>query len=276
MNRKKLRQSVEEAVAKASFSLRKDVIDSLKSAYLNEKNKLPRKALNWIIKNAQIAKANNLAICQDTGLPIVFIEVGKNITISGDIIDEIKTAVESSYKKNYLRQSIVDPLNRNKPSYNNGVICHVDFFSKIKGLHINVFPKGFGCENKSRLKMFNPTVGLEDIEDFLLESVREAGPEACPPFVVGVGIGGTSDFALFMAKKALLEKINKKNPDPQLDILERKILKKINSLGIGPMGFGGKTTCLAVKIKKAPTHIAGLPIGVNISCHALRSARISI
>jgi len=276
VNRKKLRQSVEKAVAKASFSLRKDVINSLKSAYLNEKNKLSRKALNWIIKNAQIAKANNLAICQDTGLPIVFIEVGKDITISSDIIDEIKIAVESSYKKNYLRQSIVDPLNRNKPSYNNGVICHVDFSSKIKGLHITVFPKGFGCENKSRLKMFNPTVGLKEIEDFLLESVKEAGPEACPPFVVGVGIGGTSDFALFMAKKALLEKINKKNPDPQLDILERKMLKKINSLGIGPMGFGGKATCLAVKIKKAPTHIAGLPIGVNISCHALRSSCILI
>jgi fumarate hydratase subunit alpha len=273
---KQLNKALEQLVAEANFSLRQDIIFSLKTACLREKSKLAKKALNWIIKNAQIAKIEKIAICQDTGLPVIFIEIGRNLRISGLIIEEIKKIVELSYQKNYLRRSAVDPLERNKPSYKNSVIYHIDYSPDLEGLRISLLPKGFGCENKSQLKMFNPTVSIERIEDFLVESAIKAGPEACPPFIIGVGIGGTSDTALLMAKKVLLEKINKPNRDLNLGRLEKRVLARINSLGIGPMGLGGRTTCLAVKIKKAPTHIAGLPVGVNISCHALRSASVII
>ncbi|MBP7088484.1 MAG: fumarate hydratase [Candidatus Omnitrophica bacterium] len=276
MKIKQLNKALEQLVAEANFSLRQDIIFSLKTACLREKSKLAKKALNWIIKNAQIAKIEKIAICQDTGLPVIFIEIGRNLRISGLIIEEIKKIVELSYQKNYLRRSAVDPLERNKPSYKNSVIYHIDYSPDLEGLRISLLPKGFGCENKSQLKMFNPTVSIERIEDFLVESAIKAGPEACPPFIIGVGIGGTSDTALLMAKKVLLEKINKPNRDLNLGRLEKRVLARINSLGIGPMGLGGRTTCLAVKIKKAPTHIAGLPVGVNISCHALRSASVII
>lgn len=262
MNSKK----IEQAAAKANFVLREDVLKALKSAYKRETSKKARLALSWIIENAKLAKKEKLAICQDTGLPIVFIETK---SADASLVRAIKKSVASAYRKNYLRPSTVDPLKRGKPSYGQ-VITHVDFSSK-NGIKITILPKGFGCENKSQLKMFNPTASLEKIEDFIVKAVKEAGPEACPPFVVGVGIGGTSDYALLLAKKALLERIDK-----PLSSLEKRLLKKINSLNIGPMGLGGKTTALAVKIKKAPTHIAGLPVGVNISCHALRSATVSI
>lgn len=268
MNKKKIQKEIERALAKASFVLRDDVLKALKSAYKKEKSKRAKTALGWIIENANIAKKEKLAICQDTGLPIVFIEAGRGIDKA--LISSVERGVVAGYKNNYLRPSMADPLKRSKTGYEGGA-THIEFSSKIKGLKITILSKGFGCENKSQLKMFNPTVSLSRIEDFIVKAVKEAGPEACPPFVVGVGIGGTSDSVLLLAKKALLGRIDK-----PLSGLERRLLKKINSLRIGPMGLGGKTTALAVKIKKAPTHIAGLPVGVNISCHALRSATILI
>ncbi len=275
----KLQKKVEDLVAQASFSMRKDVLGLIKKAYKNERRKktcLPAgRALGWILENAKIAQEEKLAICQDTGLPIVFIEVPKFTNINSSLIESIKKGVETGYRKNYLRPSIVDPLIRGKSSYR-GIIYHIDFSAKQKNLKITLFPKGFGSENKSQLKMFNPTVNFKKIEEFIIESIKKAGPESCPPFVVGLGIGGTSDEALLLAKKALIEKIDKPNADTSLNTLEKKLLEKINSLKIGPMGFGGKSTALAVKIKKAPTHIAGLPVGINISCWALRSAAITI
>ena len=275
MKKYRLAKRVELAVAKASFILRDDVLRLLKRAEKQETNKKAKKALSWILENVKVAAFKKLAICQDTGFPVVFIEAGKNLKVSSAIIELIKKGVESGYRNNYLRASIVDPLKRNKSSYR-GIIYHLDFCAKKKGLKITILPKGFGSENKTRLKMFNPTVGLKDIEDFVVESVRRAGPEGCPPFVVGVGIGGTSDFTLTLAKKALLMPLDKPNLDKLLNKLEKSLLKKINSLKIGPMGLGGKVTCLAVKIKKNPTHIAGLPVGVNISCYALRSASVKL
>ncbi|MCK4916681.1 MAG: fumarate hydratase [Candidatus Omnitrophica bacterium] len=274
MNKSKLKLEIERLVEKASFSLRKDVYKLINKAYLAEKNNKAKTALSWILDNAKVAEAERLAICQDTGLPIIFIEIGKGIKISSDLIDIIKEGIESGYEKNYLRPSIVDPIKRGKPSYQGGVF-HIDFSKNQKGLKITLFPKGFGSENKSRLRMFNPTVGIDKIEEFVLETVTKAGPEACPPFVVGVGIGGTSDHAILLAKKAFLSEIDKPNPDIYLNTLEKTLVKKINALKIGPMGLGGNTTCLAVKIKKVKTHIAGLPVGVNISCHALRSASVN-
>lgn len=263
-------KKVEQITQEASFNLRPDVVRLLKRAYQNEANKKAKRALAWIIENAQIAKEKKLAICQDTGMPMVFIEAGKNIEVSSLLVTAIEKAVETAYKRNYLRASIVDPLIRARPSFK-GIVTHVELSCRGSGLKIHIFPKGFGSENKSRLGMFNPTVSINEIEDFIIETIKKAGPEACPPFMIGIGIGGTSDKALLLAKKALLTNIDKPNPDKLLNRLEKELLSKINALKIGPMGLGGVHTALAVKIKKQPTHIAGLPVGVNISCWALRS-----
>ncbi|MBN2120980.1 MAG: fumarate hydratase [Candidatus Omnitrophica bacterium] len=272
-NLKLIQEKVRQATATASFQLPKDVAELLKRGYRLAKDKRARLALGWIIENAKIARKEKLALCQDTGLPVIFIEAGRDIRLSFDLIDTIKRTVENSYKGNYLRNSLVDPLSRVKPGYQ-GAVTHLEFNSKIKGLRVTLFPKGFGSENKTKLKMFNPTVRIRDIENFIIDSVLDAGPEACPPFILGIGIGGTSDYALLLAKKALLEDITKPNKDTSLARLERRLLKRINSLNIGPMGFGGNATALAVKIRKSPTHIAGLPIAVNISCWALRRATV--
>lgn len=272
---KKTQERIELLASKANFSLRKDVLGLLNKAYRAETNTKAKKALSWILENARIAKKENLAICQDTGLAVIFIEIGKGAYISFSDVKAIEEAICRGYKLNYLRPSSVDPLKQVNPSYR-GVITHLEFCSNIKGIRITVFPKGFGSENKSQLKMFNPTANLEDIEDFVVESVKKAGPESCPPFIVGIGIGGTSDYALLLAKKALLNRIDLPNKNKLAAKLEKNILRKINLSGMGPMGLGGRNTALAVKIKTAPTHIAGLPVGLNISCHALRSATLDI
>jgi len=275
MNTKNLAKQLEKLVAKASFSLREDVSKLIGKAYRTETNSKAKKALSWIIENASIAKEEKLAICQDTGFPVVFIEAGRGVKVDSYLLDSIKKGLEIGYKKNNLRPSVVDPLIRGRSSYK-GMIHHLDFSSSTKGLKITILPKGFGSENKSQLKMFNPTVSIEEIGEFVVDAVKKAGPESCPPFVVGVGIGGTSDKALVLAKKALIERVDQPNPDKLLNLLEKNLFRKINTLNIGPMGFGGKNTCLAVKVKRDSTHIAGLPVGVNISCHALRSATINI
>jgi len=271
MNYKTLMQEIDGLVAEANFALRNDVRVLLDKAYRLEKNKRAKKALSWIIENAELAAGQHLAICQDTGLPVIFIEAGKTIRLDAGVVECIKDRVEKSYQKYSLRPSLVDPLRRGRASFS-GALCNIEFKPDVKGLRITVLPKGFGCENKSQLKMFNPTAQIGEIESFIVDCVRNAGPEACPPFVVGVGIGGTADHALLLAKKALLNRVDTPNRDRELRYLEQRLLKKINSLGIGPMGLGGSATALAVKIKKLPTHIAGFPVGVNISCHALRSA----
>jgi fumarate hydratase subunit alpha len=220
--------------------------------------------------NAGIAKRQKLAICQDTGLPVVFLEIGQDIKIDGDLKSAINKGIELGYKKGYLRNSIInDPLSRGKPGYAPAVI-HTDMVRGNK-LKITVLPKGFGCENKTQLKMFNPTAGIDEMKKFVVEAVKFAGPDACPPYVVGVGIGGTADYACFLAKKALLRGLSTERYTLYAK-LESDLLKKINKLNIGPMGLGGRTTCLGVNIQTYPTHIAGLPVAVNISCHALRSA----
>ncbi|MFC1514669.1 fumarate hydratase [Candidatus Omnitrophota bacterium] len=266
-----IEKKVDEAVARANFEFRPDVLKAIKQAWRREKNKLTRQALGWIIENAAIAKAQKLALCQDSGLAVVFIQAGRDIALTAKTVETITLTVERSYRRHHLRNSLVDPLVRGKPGYQ-GVRAHVDFDSRQKGLRITVFPKGFGSENKAKLRMFDPTAPLAAIEDFVLDTVKQAGPEACPPFVVGVGIGGTSDQALLSAKRVLCEDISKPNRDRDCASLERRILQRIQALKIGPMGFGGPATALAVKIKKEPTHIAGLPVGVNVSCWALRSA----
>ncbi|RJP27625.1 MAG: fumarate hydratase [Candidatus Omnitrophota bacterium] len=262
---------------KANFNLRPDVLISLKRAYVKEKNKKARRFFRAIIDNAAVARKEKLAICQDTGLPCVFVEIGSNVRVNGDIKKAIINGVEKGYKEAYLRNSIVsDPLKRTKSAYSPAVI-HLD---SVKGnkIKISLLAKGFGCENKTQLKMFKPTASVEEIKKFVVEAVKLAGADACPPYVVGIGIGGTADYACFLAKKALLKKIYTRYSirDTRYASLENDLLKQINKLNIGPMGLGGRTTVLGVNILTYPTHIAGLPVAVNINCHALRSVSITI
>ncbi len=254
---------------RANTSLRQDVLFLLKNAYEQERIGQVRKVLKIIIDNARIARREGIAICQDTGLPLVFIEAG-DVFISKRMLESIHRGITAAYREEGFRSSTVNPFS--DKTWPDPQIVHIEFVPRLKGIRLTVFPKGFGSENKSRLKMFNPTDSFDKICDFVVASVKEAGPAACPPFIIGIGIGGTSDYALYLAKKALLERVDRPNSDKTLDRWEKKILQAINSLKIGPMGMGGKFTALAVKIKIYPTHIAGLPVGVNISCHALRSA----
>jgi len=272
INTKAISKTISQLCSQANFNLRKDVLSALKSAYRKEKNARAKRTLKAIIDNAAVARKDKLAICQDTGLPVVFLEVGQNIQFTGgDLNKAIQKGIESGYRRACLRNSVIkDPLTRTKPKFSPGVV-HID---SVKGnrLKITVMPKGFGCENKSLMKMFNPTVEIDTIKKFIVDAVKVAGPDACPPYVVGVGIGGSADAANLLAKNALLRPICRRNAQKRIGLLEKDLLNRINRLNIGPMGLGGKTTALAVNIETYPTHIAGFPVAVNLSCHALRSA----
>ena len=270
VNALEIKNAIVRLVGQANFALRPDVLISLRRAYRQEIKKQSKKILRALMDNAAYAKKENIAICQDTGMPVIFVEIGNQVMVQGDLNTTINQGIADGYRKFSLRNSIVrDPLRRGGSKFSPAII-HLDM---VKGsrIKLTLLPKGFGCENKSQLKMFKPTAHFKEIKEFIIQTVKIAGPDACPPYVVGVGIGGTADYASLMAKQALLIKITKKNTR-----LEDDLLKQINKTGIGVMGLGGKITALAVKIKQYPTHIAGLPVAVNISCHALRSAEISL
>ncbi|MFY9402492.1 MAG: fumarate hydratase [Candidatus Omnitrophota bacterium] len=269
---KKITEVVSNLCLKANCSLRSDVFKKLRLAYKKETDKKAKSALAAIIKNAEVAKKEQLAICQDTGFPIVFVEIGQEVRVKGDLKKAINRGVIKGYKKGNFRESIIqNPLIRKNPTYG-GAIIHTDIV-KGKKLKITVMPKGFGCENKSTLKMFLPTANIEEVREFIVDAVKSAGPDACPPYIVGVGIGGGAEFASLLAKKALIREEGLSSRESGAGLfLERDLLNRINKLKIGPMGLGGRTTALAVNIETYPTHIAGLPVAVNLSCHALRSA----
>ena len=284
-----IRNTIAQLCMEANFKLRPDVFQALKTAYKKEKSRRAKDIIRAIIYNADIVKRECLAICQDTGLPVIFIELGQDVQIIGGFLGEaINKGVQSGYKQAYLRNSIIcDPIKRGKPGFMPAVI-HYELVPG-KNLKLTVLPKGFGCENKAQVKMFKPTIDLQQIKRFIVDVVKNAGPDACPPFVVGVGIGGTQDYACLLAKKALLRPLAPPHPWPsphrgegrgegeyRIRVLEQDLLKAINRLNIGPMGLGGRTTALAVNIETYPTHIAGLPVCVNISCHALRNAQTVI
>lgn len=282
-----IKKAVTDLSIQANLVLRKDVFSRLREAFSRETNPRAVNILKAVIRNADIAVKEHLAICQDTGMPCVFIELGQGIKIEGDLNKAVNQGIEAGYKKGFLRNSIIkNPLLRGKPGYAPALI-HYDIVKGNK-LKITVFPKGFGCENKTQLRMFNPTVNIEQVKKFIVDTVKCAGPDACPPYIVGVGIGGTADYACLLAKKALLRKLKTQyaqrvhtcqsdmarcaRRNTKIAKLEAGLLRTINKLNIGPMGLGGKNTALAVNIETYPTHIAGLPVAVNISCHALRSA----
>ena len=254
------------------IELPEDIKNALKKAYDNETNETARLNLKAILENIEAAHKNSIPMCQDTGLPIVFVKLG-SVKVE-NLTKGIRNGVEKATKKVPLRPNVVDPFTRENTGTNTGKGIPLVDVEIVEGdyLELTIFPKGFGSENNNALKMGLPGEGVEGVKNFVLETVLAAGGKPCPPTRIGVGIGGSSDYALKLAKKALLRDINSKNPDNRLAELEHDILELINSTGIGPMGLGGKTTSLDVKIELVDTHTAGLPIGVCIQCWAARHA----
>ncbi len=229
-----------------------------------------KEILDRIIENYEIADRRNQPICQDTGVACVFLKIGQDVHINGDLTEAVNEGVRQGYTEGYLRKSVVgDPLRRVNTGDNTPAMLYTELVPGDK-IEITVAPKGFGSENMSQIKMLRPSDGIQGVKDFVCKVVEEAGPNPCPPIVVGVGIGGTFDKAAYLAKKALMRPVDQPHEDPFYAELEQDLLERINALGIGPQGFGGKTTALGVNVEYFPTHIAGLPVAVNINCHVTR------
>ena len=271
---------IEDTVARlcieANLRLPPDVINAIERAEKAEPWDGAKRILSLLGDNVRIASEKTLPVCQDTGMACVFVELGQDVHIEGDFEQAVNNGVRRGYGEGYLRKSVVcDPLRRVNTGDNTPALVTVKLTRGDK-MRITVMPKGFGSENMSALKMLKPADGVEGVRNFVLETVEKAGANPCPPIIVGVGIGGSFDKAACLAKHALLRPVNEPNPDEYYAALERELLDKINALGIGPQGFGGKTTALAVLIEAMPTHVAGLPVAVNISCHATRRASASL
>lgn len=273
INSDEITQTVCNMCIKANCYLNNDIRSAIEKNIADEKSDVGRVILDKLLQNANIAAQKEVPICQDTGMAVFFVEIGKDVFIEGDSLTEaINKGVAKGYTDGYLRKSVVkDPLNRINTKDNTPAVIYYDFTDGDK-IKLTFAPKGFGSENKGALKMLNPSDGVDGVIDFVIDTVRKAGPNPCPPMVVGVGIGGTMDKVCVLAKKALTRDINTSNPNPFYAELEEKLLTEINRLGIGAAGLGGTTTALGVNIETFPTHIAGLPAAVNINCHATRHA----
>ncbi len=266
----KITETVKRLCIEANCHLPQDVQHCIQCAYEEEKWAPAQEILERIIENYKIADREDCPICQDTGVACVFVKMGQEVHVAGDLAEAIHEGVRQGYSEGCLRKSVVrDPLDRVNTGDNTPAMIYYDI---VPGdiFELTVAPKGFGSENMSQIKMLKPSDGLQGVKDFILKVVEEAGPNPCPPIVVGVGVGGTFDKAAYLAKKALMRHAGEPNPVPFYAQLEKEMLEKINALGIGPQGFGGKTTALAVHIESSPTHIAGLPVAVNINCHVTR------
>ncbi|QFJ54192.1 fumarate hydratase [Pseudobutyrivibrio xylanivorans] len=264
-------ENVKEMCIRANHYLSEDMNLALNKAVDTEKSELGKKILNQLQENLEIADKEQIPICQDTGMAVFFIEVGQDLHIEGGLLtDAINEGVRQGYTEGYLRKSVVgDPIERINTKDNTPAIIHYDLVAG-DSLKITLAPKGFGSENMSRIFMLKPADGIEGVKEAILTAVKEAGPNACPPMVVGVGIGGTFEKSALMAKKALTREFSERQNIPWVKELEDEMLEKINKLGIGPGGLGGTTTALAVNINTYATHIAGLPVAVNICCHVNR------
>lgn len=266
----KITETVKRLCIEANCHLTEDVKNCIICKRDNENWPVAREILDRIIENFNIADEENQPVCQDTGVACVFLKIGQELHINGDLTEAVNEGVRQGYTEGFLRKSVVrDPLDRVNTGDNTPAMIYFDIVPGDQ-LEITVAPKGFGSENMSKIAMLRPSDGLEGVRNFVLRAVEEAGPNPCPPIVVGVGIGGTFDKAAYLAKRALLRPVDERNPDPFYAKLEEELLEGVNSLGIGPQGFGGRTTALAVNIEKFPTHIAGLPVAVNINCHVTR------
>ena len=270
INAETITEAVAELAVEANCRLPGDVKERIEQARANEPWPTACGILDKIIENYGIADENFVPICQDTGVCCVFLKIGQDVHIAGDLRAAVDEGVRKGYGEGYLRKSVVrDPLRRVNTGDNTPAMLYTEIVPGDR-IELTVAPKGFGSENMSRLAMLKPSDGIEGVKAFILKTVEEAGPNPCPPIVVGVGIGGTFDKAAYMAKKALMRPLTERNTDEFYAALEDELLEKINALGIGPQGFGGKTTALAVNIEWYPTHIAGLPVAVNINCHVTR------
>ena len=262
---------VERLCIEANEQLPEDIKNAIHRCRACEDWEIAQGVLDQIITNFEIAGEERVPICQDTGMACVFLEIGQDVHITGgDLREAVDEGVRRGYDKGYLRKSVVrDPVRRGNTGDNTPAMLYTEIVPGEQ-IRVTVAPKGFGSENMSAVRMFKPSAGIEGIKDFILETVEAAGPNPCPPIVIGVGIGGTFDKAALLAKKALLRDLGSKNPDPYYAELEGEMLEKVNCLGIGPQGFGGRTTAIGLNIETLPTHIAGMPCAININCHVTR------
>ena len=271
---KRIKKKVKELFLRANYHIGEDVLTALKEAREREVSEVGCLVLDMLIENYKIASGEEIAICQDTGLAVLYVELGQEVyIIGGNFREAVNEGVKEAYMEGYLRKSIVDDpvFARKNTGTNTPAIIYTDIVPGDK-MKFMVTPKGFGSENMSALAMMKPADGPEGIKNIVVDTIKKAGPNPCPPTIVGVGIGGTADKALVIAKKALFRKIGEHHQDERYAQMEKEILEQINNLGIGPAGLGGRTTALAVNIEYTPTHIAGMPVAVNVCCHAARHA----
>ena len=265
--------TIKELCIKANKILPDDLVCRIKNGYENEENDLPKSVMSDLLNNLDCAKELNIPICQDTGMAVIFAEIGQDVHIvGGDFEDAVNEGVRQGYVDGLLRKSIVkDPLDRVNTNDNTPAVIHTRIVTG-ENIKITVAPKGFGSENMSRIKMFTPSATKKDIMDFVVETVKISGGNPCPPIVLGVGNGGDFEYCAYLSKKALCRDTNERNSNPFYMEMEKELLEQVNKTNIGPQGFGGNTTALAVNIETAPTHIAGLPVAVNVGCHVTRHA----
>ena len=277
VNVDKVTENIKEMCIEANHFLTDDMKKVFKNAVASEKSPLGKQVLNQLNENLDIAANDMIPICQDTGMAVVFINVGQDVHFTGgNITDAINEGVRQGYVEGFLRKSVVnDPIIRENTKDNTPAVIHYNIVPGDK-VDITVAPKGFGSENMSRIQMLKPADGVEGFKKFVIETVKLAGSNPCPPIVLGVGVGGSFDKVAYLAKKALLRPLDVPNPDPYYADLEKELLTAINELGIGPQGFGGRTTCLGLAIEQMPTHVAGLPVAVNVSCHVTRRASATL
>ena len=268
--------AVKKLCMEACTILGEDVLNALERAQAVEESPIGKEILGRIIENAAIAKNENIPLCQDTGMAVLFLEIGQDLHFDGGSLTEaLQEGVRRGYEEGHLRKSVLHPITRINTGDNTPAVIHTEIIPGDR-LKIIMAPKGFGSENMSRVTMFPPSAGMEAVKDFVVQRVQESGGNPCPPIIVGLGLGGTFEKAALIAKKALLRPLGSKNPDPLLADLENDLLDRINRLGIGPMGLGGRTTALAVHVNAYPTHIASIPCAVNIQCHSSRHREIEL
>ena len=277
INASEITEKVSRLCMDANFNLNEDILDALRDSYEAEVSPVAKEVFAELLENAKIAHECQMPICQDTGVAVVFVEIGEDVEIvGGRLCDAIHEGVREGYKKGFLRKSMVkDPLNRINTGDNTPAIIHTEFTSE-NYLKITFMAKGGGCENMSRLAMLTPADGKEGVINFVVETVKIAKANPCPPIIVGVGIGGTFDYAALLAKKSLLRPLGTKHIDPDTANLENEMLERINNLGIGAQGLGGWITAMAVHVERYPCHIASLPVAVNIECHAHRVKTVTL
>ena len=264
--------TVARLAQEANYFLPEDVLDALKKARRDEEAPRAQKVLDMILRNSEIAEEKQIALCQDTGTTVLFLELGQDVhLVGGDLYDALADGVRRGYKDGFLRNSIVkQPFSaRINTGDNTPPIVHTDIVPG-ESLKVTILPKGGGCENMSRLSIMRPGDGKKGIIDFALRTIEESGGNPCPPLIVGVGIGGTAEHVMHLAKKSLLRKVGEHNPDPEVAELEEELLERVNASGIGPQAWGGRSTALAVNVETHPTHITSLPVGVNLQCHSAR------